>query len=66
MDLNSRPLPMPPPPQQITQITIQQIIELRMNLDNCPTKTPDLKETLAILDSVILTFTKSLNPGPQS
>ena len=66
-DLNHRPLPIPQPPTQAHTITIQDLIMLRINLDQCPTKTADLKASLANLDRIILTYTSgfapTLNPG---
>lgn len=53
-NLNPRPLPIPQPPP-VNVISLQDLVMLRINLDQCPTKTADLKQSLTHLDKIILT-----------
>ena len=73
MDVNAQPLPIPPellnnrsPPPTQQGISVHDIITIRVTLDQCKTKSPELTKSIAHLDRIILAFTESLNPqGPR-
>jgi hypothetical protein len=63
-DPNSRPYPIPPSAQPQGPppgaITIQDLIILRINLEQIKEPGPDLRTSMAHIDKVILAFTSSL------
>lgn len=50
-----------PPPQNIAQISIEQIIQIRIALDSIKHQTASSKDSITNLDRIILTFTSSLS-----
>jgi hypothetical protein len=62
-----RPPPLQPIPQPIpTQISISEIISMRLAFDGMKRQPKAIQDACNHLDAIILNFTQSLTQGPRS